>query len=116
MNELLRQGKVKRCPKCGIVSQKIDGCNFLQCHSCKTPWCWYCGDTHDDCHCGHNEHKPMNIPRPNAAAIGMPPPLRGRGAPRGARGGRGRPVVMAPPPPDEDEDDDEDDQGSGDDE
>ena len=29
----------------------------MTCNRCRNNWCWYCGDLHDDCRCGHNEHK-----------------------------------------------------------
>jgi hypothetical protein len=33
---------VKKCPKCGVLTQLIDGCNHLTC-PCKAHWCWACG-------------------------------------------------------------------------
>ena len=33
---------VKDCPKCGIAIEKIEGCNHVQCTTCKTHLCYYC--------------------------------------------------------------------------
>jgi hypothetical protein len=34
---------LKHCPNCGMLTNKIDGCNWTQCVSCKTGFCWCCG-------------------------------------------------------------------------
>jgi len=36
---------VKRCPKprCGCVTEKDGGCNYMTCRSCSEHWCWHCG-------------------------------------------------------------------------
>eukprot|EP00438_Fugacium_kawagutii_P001865 Skav216328 [mRNA] locus=scaffold3350:140207:142526:+ [translate_table: standard] len=35
----------KPCPKCGLYTAKTGGCNHMTCaeHSCRTHWCWVCG-------------------------------------------------------------------------
>ncbi|MCJ1354984.1 MAG: hypothetical protein MMC33_004974 [Icmadophila ericetorum] len=33
---------VKDCPKCGIAIEKIEGCNHVQCTTCKTHICYRC--------------------------------------------------------------------------
>ena len=33
----------KPCPKCGIATQKSDGCNHMTCRECEQDWCWICG-------------------------------------------------------------------------
>ncbi len=45
VREKLECKEWQRCPKCGILTEKIDGCNYLQCSffGCKTEWCWMCG-------------------------------------------------------------------------
>jgi hypothetical protein len=35
--------QLKHCPSCGILCNKIDGCNWTQCIGCKTGFCWCCG-------------------------------------------------------------------------
>ncbi|XP_058795447.1 E3 ubiquitin-protein ligase arih1-like [Phymastichus coffea] len=32
----------KPCPKCQALIQKIDGCNYMRCPRCSTPFCWFC--------------------------------------------------------------------------
>ena len=32
----------KRCPNCGVVTQKRDDCNHIQCQTCGRHWCWQC--------------------------------------------------------------------------
>ena len=34
---------VHRCPKCGSVFEKIDGCSEMDCTVCNYKWCWVCG-------------------------------------------------------------------------
>ena len=36
---------IKPCPnpKCNVATQKISGCMYLHCSSCKCNWCWQCG-------------------------------------------------------------------------
>jgi hypothetical protein len=33
---------VKLCPGCGVVTLKLDGCNYLKCPMCQCEWCWLC--------------------------------------------------------------------------
>lgn len=33
----------KRCPKCGMATQKSEGCNKMSCGGCGAYWCWRCG-------------------------------------------------------------------------
>uniref|UniRef100_A0A1I7U306 RING-type domain-containing protein n=1 Tax=Caenorhabditis tropicalis TaxID=1561998 RepID=A0A1I7U306_9PELO len=33
---------VKKCPKCSLLVEKIDGCNHVQCGRCKIHFCWLC--------------------------------------------------------------------------
>lgn len=39
--ELLEKEEAKLCPSCTTPTEKIDGCNFLQC-PCGAGWCWVC--------------------------------------------------------------------------
>eukprot|EP00930_Biecheleria_cincta_P070171 TRINITY_DN57817_c0_g1_i1.p1 TRINITY_DN57817_c0_g1~~TRINITY_DN57817_c0_g1_i1.p1 ORF type:complete len:412 (-),score=32.57 TRINITY_DN57817_c0_g1_i1:60-1295(-) len=32
------------CPGCGIVTEKVSGCNHMTCTQCKAEWCWQCGE------------------------------------------------------------------------
>lgn len=35
----------KPCPKCGIMTSKVSGCNHMTCteRTCRCDWCWVCG-------------------------------------------------------------------------
>ncbi|KAF2805184.1 uncharacterized protein BDZ99DRAFT_114835 [Mytilinidion resinicola] len=41
---------IKKCPKCGVDSQKDSGCNHVMCpvRGCGTHWCWECGGAFDE--------------------------------------------------------------------
>lgn len=34
----------KKCPKCGLSIQKIEGCNKMTCSKCRSHFCWLCND------------------------------------------------------------------------
>ena len=36
-------GDVKPCPGCGTMTEKIGGCDHIQCTGCGTHWCYFCG-------------------------------------------------------------------------
>ncbi|DAA73777.1 TPA_exp: Uncharacterized protein A8136_3980 [Trichophyton benhamiae CBS 112371] len=40
-----RMSKVKPCPKCGVMTEKIAGCAHITCpvRHCKAEWCYFCG-------------------------------------------------------------------------
>merc|ERR1712232_822225 len=80
--ELMAHQQWKRCPRCGVPSERESGCNFMQCRSqtCRknTYWCYVCGkqipkEEHyshypkgpyeDLCHTPLDEHvKPGRVP------------------------------------------------------
>ena len=33
---------VKKCPHCGIITEKSEGCNHITCSKCSYQWCWLC--------------------------------------------------------------------------
>lgn len=37
---LVQSGEAMRCPQCGIIVQKRDGCDWLRCTVCHTEICW----------------------------------------------------------------------------
>ena len=46
-----KKGKiVKQCPKCGMWTEKIDGCNHMTCIECKYQWCWLCRGEYSEIH------------------------------------------------------------------
>lgn len=34
--------EVKKCPQCGAITEKIEGCNHMRCAYCNIEWCWLC--------------------------------------------------------------------------
>ena len=34
--------ETKKCPACGLSTEKSGGCNHMQCTKCKKNWCWVC--------------------------------------------------------------------------
>uniref|UniRef100_A0A8C2WCU2 RanBP-type and C3HC4-type zinc finger-containing protein 1 n=1 Tax=Cyclopterus lumpus TaxID=8103 RepID=A0A8C2WCU2_CYCLU len=61
---LLQNGEAMKCPRCDIVIQKKDGCDWICCLMCKTEICWVTkqarwgpngsGDTSGGCRCRVN--------------------------------------------------------------
>ncbi|KAJ8259565.1 hypothetical protein GJAV_G00170890 [Gymnothorax javanicus] len=64
LNAMLQTGQAMRCPKCQIIVQKKDGCDWICCVMCKTEMCWVTrqarwgpkgrGDTSGGCRCRVN--------------------------------------------------------------
>jgi len=42
--------KTKECPGCGVMTEKISGCDHIECgiDSCGVHWCWHCGKQQDE--------------------------------------------------------------------
>eukprot|EP00954_Amorphochlora_amoebiformis_P019635 1333891-Amorphochlora_amoeboformis.AAC.1 len=43
-NRSWRSAHTRPCPKCGVATEKNEGCNHMTCFVCKTGWCWLCGE------------------------------------------------------------------------
>lgn len=66
LERLLQNGEAMKCPQCGIVVQKKDGCDWICCVMCRTEICWVTkqarwgpngrGDTSGGCRCRVNGH------------------------------------------------------------
>uniref|UniRef100_A0A667YLD8 RanBP-type and C3HC4-type zinc finger-containing protein 1 n=1 Tax=Myripristis murdjan TaxID=586833 RepID=A0A667YLD8_9TELE len=61
---LLQNGEAMHCPRCDVIVQKKDGCDWIRCLMCKTEICWVTkqarwgpnghGDTSGGCRCRVN--------------------------------------------------------------
>lgn len=51
----------RRCPTCGIATQRISGCAHVCCVCCDTHWCHECGRRMASCRC---DHEPLPLPPP----------------------------------------------------
>ncbi|XP_042259946.1 ranBP-type and C3HC4-type zinc finger-containing protein 1 isoform X1 [Thunnus maccoyii] len=64
LENLLQNGEAMKCPRCDIIVQKKDGCDWICCLMCKTEICWVTkqarwgpngtGDTSGGCRCRVN--------------------------------------------------------------
>ncbi|XP_051549095.1 ranBP-type and C3HC4-type zinc finger-containing protein 1-like [Myxocyprinus asiaticus] len=64
LEQLLKNGEAMECPKCKVIVQKKDGCDWICCMMCKTEICWVtkqarwgpkgAGDTSGGCRCRVN--------------------------------------------------------------
>ncbi|KAM9410777.1 LOW QUALITY PROTEIN: ranBP-type and C3HC4-type zinc finger-containing protein 1 [Pholidichthys leucotaenia] len=64
LESLLQNGEAMKCPRCDIIVQKKDGCDWICCVMCKTEICWVTkqarwgpmghGDTSGGCRCRVN--------------------------------------------------------------
>lgn len=41
------QKTAKKCPRCGMATEKAEGCNKMSCGGCGAFWCWRCGKAID---------------------------------------------------------------------
>lgn len=56
------------CPKCGIIWEKIYGCNHMSCGYCGTHFCWGCGGEHSSSsYCGG-----MRVPLESIRILPLP--------------------------------------------
>ena len=50
IKEFAKNHFVKRCPNCGIVIEKNNGCNHITCVQCGHQWCWLCNEKYNEGH------------------------------------------------------------------
>ena len=41
---------IKKCPNCGIYTEKSEGCNHITCSGCNYQWCWLCNKQYNSEH------------------------------------------------------------------
>jgi len=68
-NRLENTVEVRPCPKCGIMWEKMWGCNYMMCSTCGTGFCWGCGQVHGSDHgvCGK-----INVPLERVEIVPFP--------------------------------------------
>ncbi|XP_028262923.1 ranBP-type and C3HC4-type zinc finger-containing protein 1 [Parambassis ranga] len=69
LENMLANGEAMKCPRCDIIVQKKDGCDWICCVMCRTEMCWVTkqarwgpnghGDTSGGCRCRLN-HQPCH--------------------------------------------------------
>ena len=66
LKEFCKNHFLKKCPKCNIITEKIEGCNHITCTKCNYQWCWLCNEEYNPEHylegkCkGYQFFKPKN--------------------------------------------------------
>jgi hypothetical protein len=45
VSEVAENKRMKKCPGCGVMTEKTSGCDHITCSvpGCNTHWCFYCG-------------------------------------------------------------------------
>lgn len=38
------KNNIKKCPHCGLPTNKNSGCNHMKCFKCNGEWCWLCNE------------------------------------------------------------------------
>ena len=50
MKEFAKNHFIKKCPNCGIITEKYSGCNHIICYKCNYQWCWLCNEKYTEDH------------------------------------------------------------------
>ena len=50
MENFAKNHFIKKCPHCGIITEKEEGCNHITCSKCNYQWCWLCNQKYDPEH------------------------------------------------------------------
>ena len=65
MLEFAKNNFVKKCPKCGIITEKSSGCNHITCSKCRFQWCWLCNGEYTNEHYNTGKCKGFQFFKPN---------------------------------------------------
>ena len=55
---------LKKCPHCGIITEKVSGCNHITCSKCNYQWCWLCNGQYNPEHFRQGKCKGFQFFRP----------------------------------------------------
>ena len=55
---------IKKCPHCGIITEKSEGCNHITCSKCSYQWCWLCNEKYNTEHFRQGKCKGYQFFRP----------------------------------------------------
>jgi hypothetical protein len=55
---------IKKCPHCGIITEKTSGCNHITCSKCNYQWCWLCNEEYNVEHFRQGKCKGFQFYRP----------------------------------------------------
>ena len=64
LDEYSKTNFIKKCPKCGIITEKAEGCNHIICSKCNYQWCWLCNNEYTNGHYTHGKCKGFQFFRP----------------------------------------------------
>jgi len=80
-------GKIRFCPGCGVATERISGCNAMECGnpSCGSSWCWECGSHRETHGCGHGACRKPRGPQGRALGGAPAPPVHDAAAVRKVR-------------------------------
>ena len=64
MKEFAKNHFIKKCPNCGIITEKYEGCNHITCFKCEYQWCWLCNGKYDSSHFKEGKCKGLQYYKP----------------------------------------------------
>ena len=64
MIEFAQNNFVKKCPNCGIITEKSSGCNHIICAKCNYQWCWLCNEKYESGHYNNSKCKGYQFFKP----------------------------------------------------
>ena len=64
LDEYSKNKLIKKCPNCGIITEKYEGCNHITCSKCNYQWCWLCNGKYSEDHFNQGKCKGFQFFRP----------------------------------------------------